>query len=217
MKKIFEIAKNSPLFQEIAFSDFEPILNCLAAKTVSYHKDDLILLVGDAVNSIGLIVAGGVKIIKEDRDGHITILTKLGVADIFGEVLACAGIFHSPVTVQAAAATEVLFIDYNKIIASCTNACHFHARLIKNMLRLLAEKSLMLEQKNNILAKRTIRDKLWCFFDYQRGAATEFSIPFNREELAHYLCVDRSALSNELGKMRDQGLIKFNKNAFEIL
>lgn len=217
MKRIFEKVKNNPLFQGIAFSDFESMLSCISARTASYKKDDIILLSGDTVNFIGLILLGDVKVIKEDIDGNITILTELGVSEVFGEVFACAGIDHSPVTVQALEDTEILLIDYKKIILSCSSACPFHAKLIENMLKLLAHKNLALNQKIDILSKRTTREKLMCFFDYQRGAAGRFTIPYNREELAHYLCVDRSAMSNELCKMRDEGLLKFWKNSFEIL
>jgi len=217
MKKIFDIAKNNPLFQEINYSDFEPMLNCLSSRTATYRKDDIILLSGDSINFVGLIVSGSIKIIREDLNGNSTILTKLVASEIFGEVFACAEISHSPVTVQAIEETDVLFIDYSKIFTSCTNACHFHSRLIKNMLKLVAQKNLMLNQKIEILSKRTTRDKLLCFFDFQRGTLNAFTIPFNREEMANYLCVDRSAMSNELCKMRDDGLIQFNKNYFEIL
>ena len=216
MKKVFDVAKSSPLFQGIAFSDFEPILHCLSFKTNSYNKDDIILLSGDSVNFVGLILSGGVKIIKEDLVGNISILTRLATSEIFGEIFACAGIYHSPVTVQADEETEILFIDGHKIITSCSKSCHFHARLIKNMLKLLAHKNLMLNQKIDILSKRTTKEKLLCFFDYQRGTAKKFTIPFTREEMAHYLCVDRSAMSNELCKMRDEGLISFNRNKFEM-
>jgi len=216
MEKIFEMAKKSPLFQGIVFSDFEPILNCLSFKTASYNKEDIILLSGDSVDFVGLILSGGVKIIKEDMIGNITILTKLNSSEIFGEVFPYAGIYHSPVTVQADEETEILFIDYNKIITSCSNTCHFHARLIKNTVKLFAQKNILLNQKIDILSKRTTKEKLLCFFDYQRGESKKFTIPFTREEMAHYLCVDRSAMSNELCKMRDEGLIKFNRNKFEI-
>ena len=217
MKKIFEKVKSNPLFQGIAFSDFERMLSCLSARTVTFNKDDMILLSGDTVNFVGLILSGGVKIIKEDLDGNITILTELSVSEIFGEVFACAGIGHSPVSVQASEDAEILFIGYKNIITSCAASCPFHTRLIENMLKLLAHKNLMLNRKIEILSKRTTREKLLCFFDYQRGAAKKFTIPFNREELAHYLCVDRSAMSNELCKMRDDGLIRFNRNEFEII
>jgi len=217
MRKKYEIAKKSLLFQAINFSEFETMLTCLSSKTSTYKKGDIILLSGDLINFVGLILSGSIKIIKEDMNGKVTILTRLGVSEILGEVFACAEIFHSPVTVQAMEETEILFFDYNKVSTSCTNACHFHARLIKNMLRLLAQKNLMLTQKNEILSKRTTRDKLLCFFDFQRGSARKFTLPFNREEMANYLCVDRSAMSNELCKMRDDGLIKFNRNEFEIV
>ncbi len=217
MRNIFAAVKSNPLFQGIDFKDFERVLNCLFAKTAAYNKDDVILLSGDTVDYVGLIIYGGVQIISEDMDGHITILTALGTAELFGEVFACAEITQSPVTVLATEDTEVLLMDYKKIITSCTAACPFHARLIENMLKLIARKNLMLNQKLEILSKRTTREKLKCFFDMQRGTATRFTIPYNREELARYLCVDRSAMSSELGKMRDEGLINFHKNGFEIL
>jgi CRP-like cAMP-binding protein len=166
---------------------------------------------------VGLVLSGGVKIIKEDADGRIALLTELGASDLFGEVFACAGIDHIPVTILASEASEILFIDYKRIITSCTAACPFHAKLIENMLKLIAVKSLMLNRKIEILSKRTTREKLFAFFDTQRGMAKKFTIPYNREELAHYLSVDRSAMSNELCKMRDEGLIAFQKNTFEIL
>ena len=216
MRKIFEIAKSNLLFQGISFSDFERVINCLYAKTAGYKKNDVILLSGEAVNSVGLVLSGSVQIIKEDIDGRITILTELGVSELFGEALVCAGLSQSPVTVLATENTEILLMDYKKIITTCTSACPYHTRLIENMLKLIARKNLILNQKNEILSKRTTREKLIAFFDMQRGAAKRFTIPYNREELAFYLCVDRSAMSNELCKMRNEGLIKFQKSAFEV-
>ena len=199
------------------FSDFEQLFNCLSVKTAYFKKDEVILLSGETINFVGLVLAGGVQIIKEDMDGRITILTELGVSEIFGEVFACAEITQSPVTIIATENAEIMLMDYKKIITSCTAACPFHARLIENMLKLIAQKNLMLNQKIDILSKRTTRDKLLSYFDAQRGMAKKFTIPYNREELAQYLCVDRSAMSNELGKMRDEGLIKFTKSTFEII
>lgn len=217
MKNTFETVKNNPLFQGIAFSDFEAMLSCLSAKTASYEKNEIILLAGDPVNFVGLILSGSVKIVKEDPDGRIAILTVLSVSQVFGEVFACAGIDHSPITIQAAEKAEILFINYRKIIKSCSAACPFHAKLIENMLKLVAVNNLLLNQKIEILSQKTTRKKLLSYFDSQRGAAKRFTIPFNREELARYLCVDRSAMSNELCKMRDEGLIKFQKNTVELL
>ena len=216
MQKIFEVAKNNPLFQGIAYNDFEPMLKCLSARVGTYSKDDIILLSGDLVHVAGLVLCGNVKIIKEDVNGNSTILTNLAVSELFGEVFAYAEVCHSPVTVQATEETEILFLDSSKILTTCSAVCPFHARLIKNMVRLLAQKTLILNQKIEILSKRTTREKLFSFFDYQRGEKRKFRLPFNREEMATYLCVDRSAMSNELCKMRDEGLIRFHRNEFEI-
>jgi len=217
MRKIFETIKNNPLFFGIAFSDFEQIFNCLSLKIACYKKHEIILLTGNSVNFVGLVLSGSVKIINEDINGNITINAELSVPEIFGEVFACADISQSPVTVQASENAEILFINYKRIITSCSVACHFHTKLIENMLKLIAKKTLMLNQKIEILSKRSTREKLMCFFNFTRETAKKFTIPFNREELANYLCVDRSAMSNELCKMRDEGLIKFQKNQFEII
>ena len=216
MNKIYEAARNNPLWNGIGHDDFEKMFRCIGAGTRRYAKGDMILLAGDAVKFIGLVLSGGVKIIREDADGNVTIMTELGVSEIFGEVFACAGIGVSPVTVRASEDCEILFINYKKVITSCASACGFHSKLIENMLGILAKKNLMLNQKIEVLSKRTIREKLLTFFDAQRGSAKKFSIPYNREELAHLICADRSATSNELCKMRDEGLIKFRKNEFEI-
>ena len=216
MRTIFESVKNNPLFQGIAFSDFEKMLDCLSANTACYKKGGIILLAGDAIGFIGLVLSGGVQVVREDLDGRIAILAGLGVSDVFGEAFACAGVSHSPVSIQATEDTKVLFLDYKRVVSSCSSACPFHSRLIENMLKLLATKNLMLNQKIEILSKRTTREKLMCYFDSQRGAAKRFTIPFNREELAQYLCVDRSAMSNELCKMRDAGLIVFDRKEFEV-
>ena len=217
MKNIFDAVKNNPLWSGIGYGDFENMIRCMETRTQSYDKGDIVLLSGDTVNHIGLILSGSVKIIKEDMDGNITILTEFSTPDLFGEVFACAGIDRSPVTVQASEKCEILFLNYRKIITVCSSSCGVHSRLIENMLRLIAQKNLLLNQKIEIISKRTTREKLLLFFDTQRGMAKKFTIPYNREEMAHYLCVDRSAMSKELCKMRDEGLIKFKKNEFELL
>jgi len=214
---IYDTLKGISLFAGINSDDFQSLLTCLAARQVSFLKESIIVLAGDVIRSVGIIVSGATHVSREDVDGRISIITELGSGDVFGEVFACAGITHSPITIEAVTDTEVLFFDYRRIISSCGSACPFHARLIANMLKMMAEKNLMLNQKLEILAKRSTREKLLFYFDTQRGSARKFTIPFNREELANYLCVDRSALSAELGRMRDAGLIRFKHNEFEIL
>ncbi|MDR2900428.1 MAG: Crp/Fnr family transcriptional regulator [Treponema sp.] len=217
MKRLFEVPQSNPLFDGIAFSDFERMFDCLSARKKLYQKGEIILLSGNSVNFVGLVISGSVQVIKNDEDGRVNILAELGASELFGETFACAGIDHSPVTVIASEKTEILLMNYRKIITICKSSCSFHAKLIENMLALIARKNLMLNQKIEILSKRTTREKLLCFFNLHRATAKKFTIPFNREELAQYICVDRSSMSAELGKMRDEGIIKFEKNEFEIL
>ncbi len=217
LRKYIDDLKINPLF--IGIDDLDKMLDCLSAKVDAFKQDDIVLLSGNAVKYIGIVLSGSVRVIKEHIDGNINILTELKKGDTFAEAFLCAGISVSPVTVQSVTNSEILFIDFMKVNNACTTPCSSHMRLIQNMLSLIAKKSIMLNRKIEIMAGRTIREKLLLFFATQKGMAnnTKFTIPYNREELAHYLCVDRSAMSRELCKMRDEGLIRFSKNMFELI
>lgn len=219
MKEYLNVLKDNILFRGFESTDIESILNCLSGRSISYKKSDTILFCGNAVPFIGIVLSGSVNIINEDIQGNINIIARLGVNEIFAEAFACAGINESPVTVQATENCDVLFIDCKRIVKSCHNACAFHTSLIENMLGLVARKNIGLNQKIEIMSKKTIREKLLMFFEIQRRIfhAKKFVIPYNREALAHYIGVDRSAMSRELSNMRNEGLIKFRKNEFEIL
>ncbi len=219
LKEYLDILKDNILFYEFESTDIESILNCLSGRVMSYEKSDTILLCGNAVRFIGIVLSGSVNIINEDIHGNINILARLGVNEVFAEAFACAGIKESPVTVQAIENCNVLFIDCKRIVKSCHNACAFHASLIENMLGLVARKNIGLNQKIQIMSKKTTREKLLMFFEIQRRIfhSKKFFIPYNREALAHYIGVDRSAMSRELSNMRNERLIKFKKNEFEIL
>ena len=215
--QITDAIKNNPLFNGIAPDDLERLLDCLAARTEEFDRGETVMFTGDAVKTAGLVLSGSLKVTREDADGDAVILTELGVAEVFGEVFAFAGVPNSPVTVTASGRSRVMFIDCGKIVADCRSSCSFHTKLTKNMLSLIAQKALMLNQKIEIISRRTVRKKILSFFDIHRNGARSFTIPYNREEMARYICADRSALSNELCKMRDEGLIKFYKNRFELL
>lgn len=217
MKQYFNLLQGNELFKSFSLYDLESILKCLSAKVNKYKKKDVILQQGDPVDFVGIVLSGSIDIIKEDLEGDINILAHLGINDIFAEVFAYAGIGECPVTVEATEDCEIMFIDCRRVIRTCNNACHFHLKLIENMLSLIAKKNIILNQKIEILSKRTTRDKLLTFFNTQVeiNHSKKFSIPYNREGLAFYLCIDRSALSRELSNMRKEGLITFHKNEFE--
>ena len=217
MNEKHETLARSPLFRDIAAANKAALLHCLEAKTQTYKKGELVLLSGDPLRHIGFVLSGGVKIIREDAEGNSAIIAELGAAEVFGEAFACAGVDISPISVLSSEDSEVLWINFRKVLGTCRNACSFHSQLIENMLRLIAEKNLLLSQKMDILSKRSTREKLLAFFDAQGAGEKQFAVPFTREEMAQYLCVDRSAMSGELSKMRNEGLIRYKKNAFEIL
>ncbi|TYQ17788.1 UNVERIFIED_CONTAM: CRP-like cAMP-binding protein [Acetivibrio alkalicellulosi] len=217
--KSIEIIKKNYLFKGIHVDNLKEILTCLNAKSSFYKQREFVLLTGQKISFIGIVVSGKVVVEKEDKDGNRIIISEIPPGEMFGEAFACAGIEKSSVSVQAVEDSEVLLINYKKIITTCSSACIFHTKLIENMLELLARKLLMQNQRMEFVSKRTIREKLLSFFENQKKLSNsdKFTIPYNREQLADFLFVDRSALSRELGKMRHEGLIKFDKNKFELM
>lgn len=219
MQKYFKTILKSPLFYNVNFSDLEGMLICLNAKVKQYNKDSMIIIQGDKISEIGIILAGKVQIIKNDFLGNKNIITELSESDIFGETIVSAKIEKSPVTVETVTGCEIMFIDYRKIITTCSSSCVFHTMLIENMIKVLAEKNIMLNQKIDILSKRNIREKLMQYFSFQAEMknSAEFDIPFSKSELADFLCVDRSAMSRELSKMCNDKLISYSKKHFKLL
>lgn len=218
MKNNIEIIKDIPLFNGINKEDLHGMLDCLGATVRSYKKDDYIWLTGERIHLVGIVLSGEANILKEDMHGNRRILATVRAKGIFGESLAFSQTAESPVTVQAFSDAKVLFVDFRRIHSVCSNACVFHSRLIQNMLMLIAEKNMILNEKIDIIAMKTTRQKIAAYLLNQRvmQGKAKFRIPFNRSELADYLSVNRSALSRELGRMQDEGLITFHKNIFTV-
>ncbi len=218
MKKYFQILKTTQIFENIETEQLDNLLSCLGAKTQHYKKNDIILLADSEVSSVGVILAGSAQIIREDAMGNRTIMSELGEGDIFAEAFACANVSRIPVTVLTTTGCEILFIQINRIVTSCSSSCSFHTTLIKNLLQLIAQKNIFLNNRIEILSQRSTREKLIAYFSMQikKFGTNRFKIPFSRDELADFLCINRSALSRELGNMRDDKLLTFNKNEFII-
>jgi len=219
MKKYLEIIKQCPLFAGIEETNLSALLDCLMAVRRSYQKSELVFSAGDAVRSVGMVLSGGVHILQEDYWGNRTILAHISPGELFGEAFSCAEIDSLPVSVIAVEKTEVLLIDFKRIIATGSSASVFHLVLIKNMLKLLAQKNIMLTQKMEIITHRTTRERLLTYLSAQaiKAGKNRFSIPFNRQQLADYLSVERSAMSAELSHMQADGLISTNRSEFELL
>ena len=219
MERTMRILENLPLFHGIDSGDLKSLLQCLAPRLSHHEKGEIIYLAGENTHSFGIVLSGQVQVYQEDYYGNKSIFANLNVGDMFGESFACAEIKRLPVSVVTTAESELLFIDCRRLAAPCQSACSFHGSLIRNMLNIIAMKNIELTQKIEITSRRTTREKLLAFLSAQaqRAGGSQFVIPFDRQELADYLGVDRSAMSAELGRLRDSGVLRFNKNQFELL
>lgn len=212
------VLEKANLFKNIERTDLISLLTCLQAVTKKYKKNSFIQRAGDPISYIGIVLKGSVEVIQEDALGRKTILTSIGKSGIFGEAVVTAQIAESPVSVSASEETVICFLNYNAMVTTCGNSCMFHTRLIQNMLEIMAMKAILLSRKLNYVLMKSIRDKVMVYLldEYQQKAKKVVTIPYNREELAAYLSVDRSALSRELSRMKEEGLIRYRKNQFSL-
>lgn len=219
MDKYIEILKNVPLFADIEVKDIKPLLKCLSAKIELFKANKTVFLAGNKAEYVGIVVSGQVQVVKEDFYGNKNIVASVGKGQLFGEAFACADLKTLPISVFSVEDSEIMLIDYQKIITTCSNTCSFHNKLIYNMLKIVANKNIILSQKIEFLSKRTTKEKLLAYLssEAKKAGSDLFSIPFNRQELADFLSVERSAMSAELCKLRDSGTIEFNKNNFVLI
>lgn len=218
LENILKILEKCSLFENFTPEEIESLINCLNYKIHNYNKNDIVLLSGDEITFIGIVLKGELEITRDDAFGNSIILSKISEGDIFAEAIVCSNIGKSPITVTSITNSTIIYLSYNKIINICSNVCTFHTQLISNMLKIIANKNILLNDKIEILLSKSIREKLNIFFSKQveKNKSTKFKIPYSRLELANFLNVNRSALSRELSNMQNEGLLKFNKNNFEI-
>lgn len=219
MEKYFKILRKCPLFLDIEDKDLMKVLDCLGARMVSFHKKETVLAEGEPAKYVGIVLSGEIQIIRVDYFGNRSIMNRVGPSEMFGESFACAGTQSIPVDAVAAEDSNVLLADCLRIFRSCSQSCEFHHRLIYNLMGIMARKNLILHQKLEITAKRSTREKLMTYLLQQAKdhGSDQFEIPYNRQELADYLEVDRSGLSVEIGKLSGLGLIEADKKRFRII
>lgn len=219
MKKYMDILNACPLFDSIDMSEMSAMLACLGARTASYGKNEIIFSEGDAAIHVGIVLSGSAQIVKEDYYGKRSIVASLRPSELFGETFACAGVDQLPISVIASEKSEIMLLDCRRITMTCSNACAFHSRMILNLLRVVAAKNLVFNQKIEITSKRTTREKLMTYLMDQakNHASDEFTIPFDRQSLADYLGVERSALSAEISKLRADGILEAERSRFRLL
>ena len=195
------------------------MLTCLGASINFFDKKCTIFTEGAPAKTIGILLSGSAQVAQVDYNGNRSILSEVRPSEVFAEAFACAEIEALPVSIIADEPCEVMLIDCRHILQTCSNGCGFHHQLIFNLMRDLATKSILFHERIEITSKRSTRDKLWAYLSLQakKAGSACFTIPFDRQELADYLEVERSGLSAEIGKMKKEGLIRCEKNRFELL
>lgn len=218
MENYINVLKRTQLFAGLDGDDIKEMLRCLQARLVSFKKDEYVYRQGEHVDNISLLISGSLHIQKEDYWGNLSIINRIGIGEMFGEayVAYSGGLLNDVVAIED---SVVLFFDVKKIFSACVSACKFHVMVVQNMFFAIAERNRRLVQKLGHMSNRTTRQKLMSYLSEQAAEhrSDSFSIPFNRQQLADFLAVDRSAMSGELCKMRNDGLIKFSKNNFTLL
>ncbi|MCL2671719.1 MAG: Crp/Fnr family transcriptional regulator [Clostridiales bacterium] len=218
MERYFDILQRTELFKGIGDADLAAMLHCLGAEIKPAPKNQVLLRAGDAPQSIGIVLAGQLHIVRDDYYGNRSIEAVLGPGELFAEALCYAKVMESPVTVIANSDAIILLLRGRRILHSCQSACAFHTTFIENMLRTIANKNLRLQSHMEILSLKSIRARVLRYLEpFRPKQHNGFTIPFNRAELADYLCVERSALSHELARMQREGLITYRKNRFNMI
>ncbi|MEG0016114.1 Crp/Fnr family transcriptional regulator [Gordonibacter sp.] len=209
----------SPLFHGIQPDEVEAMLRCLDARQRTYAKGSTVFHAGSATTCMGLVLEGAVRLENVDYWGNRTIRASAGPGQTFAEVYACEPGLLLDVNVVAAADATVLLMDVGKITTLCSSNCAFHATLIRNLLGAVAQRAYTLTRKIEHVSKRTTRAKLLSYLSDQARSADSprFAIPYDRQELADYLSVERSAMCAELSRMRKDGIIDYQRNQFELM
>lgn len=218
MKNYFEALKNNPLFRGLDENDIALILEKAGAKTKTVNAEDYILRVGDRTSEMGFVLSGSVLVIQEDIWGHRNIMNLVPAGDIFAEVFAAADSAKLNVSVVAQEDSEILFLDVNRLLSLPATQEPHSAAVIHNLISVLARKTMAFNEKITHISKRSTREKLLSYLSAQalRQGTLSFTISFNRQQLADYLCVERAAMSVELSKLQKEGILSYYKNQFEL-
>jgi len=219
LEKYLEAVSKTSLFQGIEREDIQAMLNCLKPRVYDYKKNDYIVTGGEAYENVGIVLKGAATVSKENAKGDRIVMTILKQGDIFGEIIAFSSQMTWPATVQAQEACVVLFLPRGKIIGECDQMCSWHRTLIRNFLRIISERAIMLNKKVEYLTIKSMRGKISTYLleQYSRRGDLNITLPLNRNELSDFLNVSRPSMSREMSKMKEEGIIDFHLTAVKIM
>lgn len=219
MKKYLPVLRRSPFFSGLEDTEILSVLQCVNASLISKPKNAYIFHAGDTTEVMGLVLSGSVLIYQEDLWRHRNILTRCTEGDFFGEAYAAKPGSVLNISVEAEKDCDILLLNVRRLLVTCPTSCDYHQKLIRNLVSVLANKLLVFNDKITHISKRTTRDKLLSYLSSEsiRQSSLSFDIAFDRQQLADYLCVDRAAMSVEISKLQKEGILKTNRNHFELL
>ena len=219
MADFIEALQKCALFEGIAPRDLKAMLGCLGGRIADFARGEAIFPADSPAEHVGVVLEGAAQIVLDDFYGNRTIQSIVECGGMFGEAFACAGVDRLPVTVEGVRPGRVMLIRLRRITETCSNACEFHNRMVMNLLKAMAAKNLQLNRRIEITSRRTTREKLMAYLMTQarQARSNRFTIPFDRRGLADYLCVERSALSAEIGRLRREGVLESDRSNFTLL
>lgn len=219
MEKYFEILDACPLFQQVGQANYGKMLRCFDARVQTVRKNAAVFHEGQPASVVGVVLSGAVQVVQDDYLGNRSILSMAGPGQLFCEGFACAQVDALPVSIIAASDSQVMLIDCQHIMTMCHNACAFHNQMIRNLLVSVAQNNLLLSQKIEILSKRTTREKVMAYLlsEAKLQGSDDFTIPYDRQELADFLGVERSAMSTVIGKLKSDGFIEVDRRHFRLI
>ena len=218
MKNIFEFMKKCPLFSGMTDDELTAVLENPDTKIQNFSKNQTVTAEGSNADFVGIILSGSVHIIRNDYYGNRSIIAHIDSPQIFAEVFAFSKLRTMPVSVISASDSSIMFIK-SQGANNIPEQKESYAKLTNNLLHIVTEKNLKLNEKIEIVSRRTIRKKLMAFLLSQakQNNSDTFTIPYDRQALADFLEADRSALSAEISKLRAEGIIESHKSKFRLI
>ncbi|MDR2036095.1 MAG: Crp/Fnr family transcriptional regulator [Coriobacteriales bacterium] len=207
------------LFTSIKEDELSAILTCLGAKTKHYTKGQFIFKTGTKLTRVGVVLEGCVHLIQEDYWGNRLLIEQVTPGEIFGEAFACSLNEVLLLDAQAAKDSTVLFLDFQRLVTTCSSACAFHLKLITNMVSSMARENIALTRKIEHTNRRSISDKILSYLSTQAllHDSSHFEVPFSRQEFADYLAIDRASLCRSLAALKEQGVIDVQGRSISLL
>lgn len=218
MEEYLFILRNSPFFAGLTDTEILTALHCVEARTVTKAAGEYIYRAGDSGVSMGMVLSGSALIIQEDLWGRRNIMSKAQSGSVFGEPFSVIPGAVLNISIVASEPCCLLLLNARRLLTVCPSACAHHNKIVQNLVSVLANKVLLFNDKITHMSKRTTRDKLLSYLSAEsiRRGSLSFDIPFDRQQLADYLCVERAAMSAELSKLQKEGVLKTNRNHFEL-